>query len=85
LLGPGFAHVLVANGCDKTELHRASERVSRNIRTSRLIAKIFSEQFFAAIWSLEARLDCYLRNGESLKRVLALSMSKGRLVQVELT
>ena len=44
--------VLVANGCDKAELHRASERVGSNIGTSRVIAKIFSEQFFAAVWSL---------------------------------
>jgi hypothetical protein len=65
LLGPGFAYVLVANGCDKAELLRASERVSSNIGTPRVIAKIFSEQFFAAVWSLEARLDRYLRNGES--------------------
>jgi hypothetical protein len=65
LLGPGFACVLVANGCDNAELSRASERVGSNIRTSRVVAKIFSEQFFAAVWSLEARLDRYLRNGES--------------------
>jgi hypothetical protein len=54
--------VLIANGYDKAELHRASERMGSNIGTPRLIAEIFSEQFFPAVWSLEARLDCYLRN-----------------------
>jgi hypothetical protein len=48
-----------------------------------MIAKIFCKQFFVAVWSLEARLDRYLRNGEYPNRLLALSMSRGRLVQVE--
>jgi hypothetical protein len=30
-----------------------------------VVAKIFSEQFFATVWRLEARLDRYLRNGRS--------------------
>jgi hypothetical protein len=77
LLGPGFAHVLVANGYDKAEFPRASERMDSNIGTPRVIAEIFSEQFFAAVWSLEARLDRYLRNGEPPNQLLPLSMSGG--------
>jgi hypothetical protein len=76
-------YVLVAYGYGKAELPRASERVGSNIGTTRVIAKIFCEQFFAPVWSLEARLDRYLRNGDSPDRLLALSMRGGRLVQVE--
>ena len=63
LLGPGFAHVLVANGCDKAELLRASERVSSNIGTAWVVTEVFGELFFAPVRSCEARLDRYLRNG----------------------
>ena len=65
MLVPGFVCVLVTNGYGKAEFPRASERVGGNIRTSRVIAQIFSEQFFATVWRLEARLDRYLRNGGS--------------------
>jgi len=65
MLGPGFGYVLVANGCEKAELHRASEHVGNKIRTSRVVAEILNEQFFAPVWSREARLDHYLTNGES--------------------
>jgi hypothetical protein len=64
LLALGFGCVLVANSCDKGELPRASEHVGSNIRASRVIAEIFGEQFFVPVWSLNARLDRYLRNGE---------------------
>jgi hypothetical protein len=58
----GFAYVLIANGYDKAELPRASERMGSNIGTPRLVAEIFSEQFFAAVRIGQARLDRYLRN-----------------------
>ena len=70
MLVPGFVYVLVTNGRGKAEFPRASERVGGNIRTSRVIAQIFSEQFFATVWRLEARLDRYLRNGRSPDRLL---------------
>ncbi len=74
--------MLVANGSDKAELRHASEHLGCNIRTARVVAEVFGEQFFAPVRSREARLDRYLRNGESPNRVLPLSMSGGRLVQV---
>jgi len=48
------------------EFSHAPEDVGSNIGTSRLVAQIFSEQFFAPIRRREARLDRYLRNWESL-------------------
>ena len=73
---PGFVYMLVTNGCGKAEFPRASERVGRDIRTSRVVAEIFSEQFFATIWRLEARLDRYLRNGGSPNRLVLLSRAE---------
>jgi hypothetical protein len=70
LLVPGFAYVLVTNCCGKAEFPRTSECVGSNIRTSRVVAKIFSEQFFATVWRFEARFDRYLRNGGSTNRIL---------------
>lgn len=57
--------MLVTNGCYQAELHRASEHMGSNVGTSRVIAEIFGEQLFAPVWSLEARLDRYLRNRDS--------------------
>ena len=54
--------MLVANGSDKAEFRHASEHLGRNIRTAWVVAEIFGEQFFAPVWSREARLDRYLRN-----------------------
>jgi hypothetical protein len=70
LLVSGFTCVLVTNGCDKGEFPRTSECVGSNIRTSRMVAKVFSDQLFAAVRSSEARLDRYLRNSGSLDRML---------------
>ncbi len=70
LSAPGFAYVLVTYGCGKAKFPRTSECVGSNIRTSRVIAKIFSEQFFATVWRLEARLNRYLRNGGIPNRLL---------------
>jgi hypothetical protein len=70
LLVSGFTCVLVTNGCDEGELPSTSECVGCNIRTSRMVAKIFSEQLFAAVRSSEARLDRYLRNSGSPDRML---------------
>ena len=64
LLGPGLRCVLAANNSDKAEFRHASEHLGCNIRTARVVAEIFGEQFFAPVWSLEARLDRCLRNGE---------------------
>jgi hypothetical protein len=70
LLFSGFGCVLVAHRYDNAELHYATERAGSNVRTSWVVAEIFSEQFFAPVWSLKARLDRYLRNGESPNRIL---------------
>jgi hypothetical protein len=65
LLAPRLGCVLVTNGCHQAELHGASKHAGSNVRTSRMVAEIFGEQFFAPVWSLEARPDRYLRNRES--------------------
>jgi hypothetical protein len=65
VLGPGLGYVLVTNGCHHAEFYYASEHVGSNVMTSGVVAEIFGEQFFAPVWSFEARLDRYLRNGGS--------------------
>ena len=70
MLGLGFGCVLVANGSNKAEFQHVPKYLGRNIRTARVIAEILGERFFPAVWSLEARFDRYLRNGESPNRIL---------------
>jgi hypothetical protein len=65
LLGLGFGHVLVANRCDNVEFQHTTEHLGGNIRAARVVAEIFGKQFFAPVRSRKARLDRYLRNGES--------------------
>ena len=65
--------MLVANDSDSAELWHASEHLSGNIRTAWVVTDVFSKQFFAPVLSREARLDRYLRNGESPNRILVLS------------
>jgi hypothetical protein len=62
LLGPGLRCVLYANGSDKVEFSHASQHLGCNIRTARVVAEVFGEQFFVPVRSREARLDRYLRN-----------------------
>ena len=59
--------MLAANDTHEAELHRTSEDVGSYVMTSGVVAEIFGEHFFAPVWSLEAGLDRYLRNGESPK------------------
>lgn len=58
--------MLVTNHGHEAKLHNATEHASSNIGTARVVAKVFGQNFFAAVWSRNARLDRYLRNGESL-------------------
>jgi hypothetical protein len=62
VLRPRFGCVLIANGSDKVEFRHASEHLACNIRTARVVAEVFGEQFFVPVRSREARLDRYLRN-----------------------
>ena len=57
--------MLVANDRDQTELRCVSKDVGSNVGTAQMVAEIFSEHFFASARSREARLDRYLRNGQS--------------------
>jgi hypothetical protein len=41
--------VLVANDSDIAEFHHTSEHLGSNIGTAGVVAKIFSEQFFAPV------------------------------------
>jgi hypothetical protein len=54
--------VLVAGGRHDADLSDATECVGSNIGTARMVAEIFSEQFFDPVRSREARFDRYLRN-----------------------
>ena len=57
--------MLVASDSDKAEFRHASEHLGSNIGTAWMVTEILSEQFFAPVRNREARLDRYLRNGES--------------------
>jgi hypothetical protein len=62
--------VLVANSGNTTQLQDASEHLGRYIGTVRVVAEIFSEQFFAPVGSGKARVDRYLRNREFPNSIL---------------
>ncbi len=63
--------MFVANDRRKADVPRPSKHLSSNVRTAGVVAKIFSEQLFAPVWSGEACLDRYLRNGE-IPRILGI-------------
>ncbi len=65
--------MLVANGCGKAEFRHVPEHMGRNIRTAWMVAEVLREHFFPPVRSRYARLDRYLRNGESPSRTLLLS------------
>lgn len=58
--------MLVANHGYEAKLDDAAEHASSYVGTSGVVTNIFRENFFAAIWSRDARLDRYPRNGEPL-------------------
>ena len=58
--------MLVANHGHEAKLHNAAEHASSNIGTARVVANVFRENFFAAVWSRDARLNHYPRNGKPL-------------------
>ena len=58
--------VLVANHGHEAKLRNATEHAGSNIGTARVVANIFRENFFAAVWSRDARLNRYPRNGKPL-------------------
>ena len=70
LFRPRFGCVLVANDSDKAELREVSEHMSSNIRTARVVAEILCKFFLPSVRSRVARLNRYLRNGESPLRIL---------------
>jgi hypothetical protein len=43
--------VIIADGCAKAELHERAENMRRDVGTVRIIAEIFREFFFVAVWS----------------------------------
>ena len=74
--------MLVAYGCNSADLFHAPEHLSSNVGTVRVIAEIFSEQFFAPVRSREARPNRYLRNGGTPNRSPPLSNGKRALAPV---
>jgi hypothetical protein len=52
-----------ANHGHEPKLHNATEHMCSNIGAAWVVAKVFRENFFAAVRSRKARLDGYLRNG----------------------
>jgi hypothetical protein len=58
--------VLIANYGHHAKLDNAAKHMSRNIGTAGVVAEVFCKNFFAPVWSRDARLNRYLRNGEPL-------------------
>jgi hypothetical protein len=58
--------VFVADGGLGPDLSHEAKGMGSDIRTARVVAQIFREQFFAPVRRLKARLDGYLRNGSAL-------------------
>jgi hypothetical protein len=77
-LGLRFWRVLVADCSVKAEFDRASQITGSNVRTARVIAEIFREFFFAAVWSCKPRLNRYPRHGESDPDTYIIFRIKGR-------
>jgi hypothetical protein len=75
LLLPRLRRVFLADNRGQAKVSEASEHLGSNIGTVLVVTEIFSEQFFASVWSGEARLDRYPRNRESPNRTLLLSDS----------
>ncbi len=71
-LGPALRRVFVTTDRDSAEFRDAAEHLSSYVGTTRVVTEVFSEQFFAPVWSREARLDRHVRNGESPKRMFVL-------------
>jgi hypothetical protein len=56
--------VFLANNRGHAKVREASQRLGSNIRTILVVAEVFGEQFFASVWSREARFNDYPRNGD---------------------
>jgi hypothetical protein len=56
--------VLFADCSVKAELDHASQITDGNVRTARVVAEIFREFFFVAVWSCKPRLYGYPGRGE---------------------
>jgi hypothetical protein len=54
--------VLIAYRHNKSDLFGASEHAGRYVGAVGMIAEIFREVLFLPVWSLDACIDCYLRN-----------------------
>ena len=54
--------MFVATDRDSAEFRDAAEHLSSYVGTTRVVTEVFSEQFFAPVWSREARLDRHVRN-----------------------
>jgi len=55
-------YMLVANHGHKAKLRNATQHVSGNIGAAGVVANVFCENFFTAVWSRDARLNRYPGN-----------------------
>lgn len=79
-LGPALRRVFVATDRDRADFHDAAEHLGSYVGTTRVVTEVFSEQFFAPVWSREARLDRHVRNMEGpLIECLYCAMNRGVL------
>ena len=50
--------MLIANGRHQPKFRNDTEHMRGNIGTARVVAEVFRELFFVAIWSGESRINC---------------------------
>jgi len=54
--------VFLAHNGGQAKVSEASKHLGSNIGTVLVVTEVLGEQFFASVWSGEARLDGYPRN-----------------------
>jgi len=64
--------MIIADGCAEAELHNNAKKMRRNFGAARMVAEVFREFFFGALWSRQTRLNCYPRHGAPRPRHLQL-------------
>src|SRR5581483_2698023 len=58
-------YVFFANRCKQTEFDDATEHMRGDVGTTRVVAEIFLQFFFATIWTYETCLNSYPRHSRN--------------------
>jgi hypothetical protein len=70
--------VIIADRREKAELDNNAEHMGRDIGAAGVVAEIFREFFFVAVWSREARFNRHPRHGETRPDTTIIVRTEGR-------